>query len=88
MANLIIRLQVDPKTQKKNVIISYTSESDALPQEHEEAHRALVDKLIAGGALKASEVGEIVLERESDSGVRQEQPAQEPPRAEGLKQKG
>ena len=37
--------------------------------EHEEEHRRLVDKLIAGGALKASEVGRVVIERETSAGT-------------------
>jgi len=65
---MTIRLSVDQATGKKNIIISYTSDSDALPIEHEEEHRQLVDKLIEGGALKASEVGTIVIEREVPAG--------------------
>lgn len=87
MANLIIRLVVDPKTQKKNVVISYTSDSDALPQEHEEEHKRLVDKLIAGGALKASELGEVILERESNEDAMEEKKEERQPQAEGLSQK-
>ncbi len=65
MAELTIRLVVDPTTRKKNVVISYRSDEDALPMEHEDAHRALVEKLIEGGALKASELGKIVVTREA-----------------------
>jgi hypothetical protein len=67
MAELTLRLVVDPSTGKKNVIISYSSDSDALPIEHEDAHRALVEKLIEGGAIKAAELGRIVVEREDES---------------------
>lgn len=63
MAELTIRLRIDPTTGKKNVVIQLSSDEDALPIEHEEEHRALVDKLIAGGALKQSELGKIVVER-------------------------
>jgi hypothetical protein len=63
MAELIIHLEIDPNTQKKNIYIKYHSDDDALPIEHEEAHRALVDQLIEGGALSAAEVGEIHVER-------------------------
>lgn len=69
MAEVTIRLIVDPKTRKKNVVISYTSDEDALPIEHEDAHREVVDKLIEGGALKAAEVGKIIVEREGDEGA-------------------
>ena len=64
MATLILRLQVDPETKKKNVWIKYESDADALPMEHEEAHKKLVDALIAGGTIKAEDVGTIILERE------------------------
>jgi len=65
MAELTIRLLVDPITGKKNVVIGYSSDSDALPIEHEDTHRRLVDRLIEGGALKKAELGEIIIERES-----------------------
>jgi len=65
MAELTIRLLVDPVTGKKNVVIGYSSDSDALPMEHEDSHRQLVDRLIEGGALKKAELGEIIIERES-----------------------
>jgi hypothetical protein len=86
MANLIIQLKVNPQTKKKDVIISYTSEADALPIEHEEAHRRLVDQLIEGGALKAGEVGSIVIEREQGKGE-VEEPKEEAPQPTGVKQK-
>jgi hypothetical protein len=65
MASLTIRLTVDPVTGRKNITIAYGSDADALPMEHEEEHRRLVDRLIEGGALKAGEVGTITVERES-----------------------
>ena len=69
MAQLIIRLEVDPQTRKKNVIISYRSDEDALPMEHEEDHRRLVNELIEGGALSAAELGQIIVEREEGARV-------------------
>lgn len=69
MADLIIRLVVDPETGKKNVVIGYESDSDALPMEHEEEHRRLVDQLIEGGALSEAELGRVIIERDQDSGV-------------------
>jgi|CXWL01.1.fsa_nt_gi hypothetical protein len=64
MATVILRLEIDPTTKKKNVVIKYESDSDALPMEHEETHKRLLEQLIAGGALKESELGNIVIERE------------------------
>jgi hypothetical protein len=63
MAEMTIQLQIDPASGKKNIVVSLSSDADALPHEHEELHRKLVDKLIQGGILKASEVGKIVVER-------------------------
>jgi hypothetical protein len=64
MAEMTIRLQIDPASGKKNIIVSLRSDDDALPHEHERQHRALVEKLIEGGVIKASELGQIVVERE------------------------
>jgi hypothetical protein len=66
MAEMTIRLIPDPHTGKKNIVVALRSDADALPHEHEQMHRALVDKLVNGGILKASEVGQIVVERETD----------------------
>lgn len=63
MAELRIRLDVDPETGKKNVTIEYFSDDDALPMEHEDEHRRLVDRLIEGGTLKAEELGHVRVER-------------------------
>ncbi|AKF81126.1 hypothetical protein OWM54_03170 [Myxococcus sp. MISCRS1] len=68
MASLILRLLVNPQTGRKDVVIQYESDSDALPMEHEDEHRRLVDQLIAGGALKASELGQVIVQRDTPSG--------------------
>lgn len=69
MAELLIRLEIDPVTGRKNVVIDYGSDEDALPMEHEEDHRRLVDALIEGGTLKAAELGRIVVRRDGDEPV-------------------
>ena len=71
MAEMTIRLQTDPLTGKKDIIVDLRSDEDALPHEHEEQHRALVRRLIEGGLVKAEELGQVIVERE--------QPAGEPP---------
>ncbi len=67
MAEMTIRLVRDPETGKQNIIVKLRSDEDALPHEHEQMHRALVDKLINGGIVKAAEVGNIVVEREEET---------------------
>jgi hypothetical protein len=84
MAEMTIRLQCDPETGKKEILVSLRSDEDALPQEHEQLHRALVDKLIEGGILKASEIGKITIQRDAEekpstpgsSSPQQERPSQ------------
>ena len=71
MAEMTIRLQCDPETGKKNIIIKLDSDADSLPHEHEQQHKALVEKLIEGGMLKASEVGQVVVEREEETAAPQ-----------------
>jgi hypothetical protein len=88
MPHVTIRLETDPATRKKTVIISYESEAGALPMEHEDEHRRLVDKLIEGGVLKAQELGKIVVERvqPQSEGAPATQSEQQPQR-EGVKTK-
>jgi hypothetical protein len=71
MAEMTIRFLPDPQTGKKNIIITLRSDEDALPHEHEQQHRVLVEKLINKGLVKAEELGEVVVTREEE----QAQPA-------------
>jgi hypothetical protein len=41
MAELTLRLVVDPVTGRREIVVDYRSDPDALPEEHEEAHRRL-----------------------------------------------
>jgi hypothetical protein len=66
MAEVTIRLIPDPATGKKNIVISMRSDEDALPHEHEQQHRALVDRVIEGGLLKQEELGKIIVKRDED----------------------
>jgi FtsH ternary system domain X3-analog len=62
MAELTIMLRRDPTTGKQNVIIKLDSDADALPYEHEQMHRELVEKLL-GKSLE--DFGEVIVEREA-----------------------
>ena len=77
MPEVTIRLRINPETGKKDIIIQMRSDEDALPHEHEQQHRALVDKLINGGIIKAEELGTITVTREEEA--RQPTPAQQAP---------
>jgi hypothetical protein len=78
MAEMTIRLRTDPATGKKDIIIDLRSDDDALPHEHEQRHRALVQRLIEGGLVKAEELGQVVVEREQAAGE-PAAPVSEPP---------
>ncbi|MGE0529657.1 MAG: hypothetical protein AB7P49_21605 [Bdellovibrionales bacterium] len=86
MAEMTIHLRCDPETGKKDIIISLQSEQDALPMEHEQQHKALVEKLIDGGLLKAEELGRIVVEREQKEGEKGSAPPQNQPRRQAQAQ--
>ena len=88
MASVTIRLVVDQETGKKNIIISYESEEDAMPIEHEDAHRAVVDKLIEGGAIKAGELGKIIVEREEGHEGTEQPEDNQQDQPESVEQKG
>jgi hypothetical protein len=48
-SELTLRLRVDPLTGKREVVVDYTSDADALPIEHEDEHRRLAGSVIDGG---------------------------------------
>jgi hypothetical protein len=61
MAELTIRLRRDPETGKHDILIDLDSDADALPHEHEQMHRAAVEKL-----LGKDNVGKVIVEREEE----------------------
>lgn len=79
MATMIVMLRKDPQTGKQNIIVKLDSDPDALPVEHEQMHKALVEKLVGKG-INAEDLGEIVIEREPErepaAPVAQQEPAQ------------
>ena len=79
MAEINIRLIYNLETGKKDIYIDFESDSDALPIEHEDAHRDIVENLIGQKVLTEDEAGDIVVRRvEPQRSGRQEseQPAE------------
>jgi hypothetical protein len=66
VAEMIIVLRRDPQTGKQNIIVKLDSDPDALPIEHEQMHKRLVEKLLGKG-LDPEDLGEIIIEREGQS---------------------
>lgn len=86
MAEMTIRLQCDPATGKKDIVVTLRSDDDALPHEHEQQHRALVDRLVEGGLLKAGEIGRVIVEREEET-PQQAGPVEQTPQTERQSQR-
>lgn len=63
MAEMLIILRRDPQSGKQNIIVKLDSDPDALPIEHEQLHRRLVEKLVGKG-LNPEDLGEVIIERE------------------------
>jgi hypothetical protein len=78
MAEMTIRLRCDPETGKRDIVVQLQSDADATPQEHEQLHRALVDRLVNGGILKTGEAGKLIVEREPEREAAAELPVGEP----------
>lgn len=67
MAEMTIRLRINPDTGKKDIVVSLTSDDDSLPHEHEQMHRRLVERLIAGGVISDGDAGKVIIERLGES---------------------
>ena len=65
MANATIRLVFNLKTGKKDIHIDFLSDADALPIEHEQDHRQLIENLLGQGILAGHEVGDVHVNRVS-----------------------
>ena len=65
MAQMTINLRRDPQTGKQVITIKLESDPDALPHEHEQMHRQLVEKALG---RKLTDSDEIIVEREESAG--------------------
>ena len=63
MAEIRIRLIFNRQSGKKDIYIDYESDDDALPVEHERAHREIVSRLLGQGVLQPDEAGEVIAGR-------------------------
>ncbi len=84
MAELTLKLEIDPVTGKKTLVADFHSDEDALPHEHEEEHRALLRKLVEGAPVDGG--GGLAVQREAEPAVATSDAAAEPP--EAIEQKG
>jgi len=66
VAELLIILKRDPNTGKQNIVVKLQSEPDALPIEHEQLHKSIVEKLVGKG-LRAEDLGEVIITRDGEA---------------------
>lgn len=84
MAELVLRLRVDPATGRREVVVDYHSDSDALPIEHEDEHRRLAGKVVEGGLAS----GKVEVTREQEAPVTEGPAAGDQPIAQPAKTRG
>jgi len=76
-----IRFRMNMESGKKDILIEYESDEDAMRHEHEKDHRGIVERIVGQGLIEAEEVGEVVVTR-AQPGQEVGRPAgeqQEPP---------
>lgn len=64
MAEMTIRLRMNPGTGRPEVLVDLESDADALPYEHEELHRRVVERLLEAGLLPDGDSAAVVIRRE------------------------
>ena len=69
MGEINIRFKFDTTTGKKEIVIEYESDSDAMPVEHEQRHRRIVEQLVGQGVLKPDEAAGVKVERVRPQGT-------------------
>ena len=60
MAEMLIILRRDPQTGKQNIVVKLDSDPDALPVEHEQMHKKLVEKINGNSNKLWEELGPLV----------------------------
>jgi hypothetical protein len=88
MAEITIRFRRDGKTGKREIVVHLESDPDALPHEHEQDHRRMVEQL--SGLKLGEDLGDIVIERVPAEGTKtgEVQPEAPVPQREAEKNRG
>lgn len=63
MPEITIRLRIDRESGRKDIVIELSEDADLAQWEHEEAHQAIVEKLLGEGVLSRGEVGDVRVTR-------------------------
>lgn len=63
MGEIQIRFRMNMETGKKDILIEYDGDEDAMRHEHEREHRRIVETLVGKGVLREDEVGDVQVKR-------------------------
>jgi hypothetical protein len=63
VGDITIRFKMNVETGKKDIVIEYEGDEDALPHEHEKRHKEIVEQLVGKGLIAAEQAGEVHVER-------------------------
>lgn len=77
MSLLHLELRQNQLTGRHDLIVKLDSDEDHTSHEHETLHRKLVAQLIGSGVFSADQLGSLIVERVSPTGV-QNTPVQSP----------
>ena len=78
MGDITIRFRMNVETGKKDIVVEYEGDDDALPHEHERRHKEIVEQLLGKGVLGKDDTGNITVERlRAKPGKSREGPAPE-----------
>jgi hypothetical protein len=65
MSKIILTLKKNSEDGKQELLIDYESDGDALPFEHEEDHKDLVNKILESNGLNLSDMDTILVNRQA-----------------------
>lgn len=83
MGEISIRFRMNLETGKKDIVIDFESDEDAMRHEHEKRHRQIIERLVGEGVLQAEEVGEVTVERAAPAQANEQRQAADERQAEG-----
>lgn len=63
MSAIKITLTINRDTGLKDLVIELSEDDDLMQWEHEEAHQAIVEKLLGAGVMSRGEVGDVTVSR-------------------------
>lgn len=80
MGEFTVRFKFDTTTGRKEIVVEYESDADALPVEHEKRHRDIVEELLGKGIIKPDEKGNVKVERVRPEAKKNDPSTSEPAR--------